>query len=79
MGRVGRQEPCQPEVGDLGGEVLVEKNVARLYVPVDDGGTDLLVEKREPTGNADSDSGAGVPVEPDVAVPGSCDGMHSIA
>jgi hypothetical protein len=43
MSCIGREEPRQPKIRNFRCKVLVEKNVARFYVPVDNVRTDLLM------------------------------------
>ena len=76
MSCIGWKEPRQPKIRNFGGEILVKKNVARLYVPVDNGWSDFLMEKCKSTGNTHSNFDACPPVEPNVTIPGSCNGTH---
>ena len=74
MSCIGWKEPRQPKIRNFGGEILVKKNVARLYVPVDNGRSDFLMEKCKSTGNTNSNFDACPPVEPNVTIYGSCNG-----
>jgi hypothetical protein len=54
MSCIGWQEPSQPKIRNFWGEILVKKNVAGLYVPVDNRWPDFLMEKRKSTGDTHS-------------------------
>lgn len=72
MSCVWGEEPCQPEIRDLWGEVLVKENVARLYISMNYRGPNSIVKISKPTSNAYSNLDTGSPVEPNVAPARTC-------
>ena len=73
MSCIGREEPRQSKVRNFRGKVLVEKNVARFYVPVDNGvRTDLLMKKCKSTGNTHGNFDTSLPIELNGAVVRPC-------
>lgn len=75
MSRIWWEEPGQPKIRYFGGHILVEKNIACLYVPVYYVGTNFFVKKCKPTGNTYSDFDTSSPIELDVATAWPCIAM----
>jgi hypothetical protein len=63
MSCIGREEPGQSKIRNFRAEVLVEKNVARFDIPVDNVRADFLMKKCKSTGNTNGNFHASLPVE----------------
>lgn len=67
MSCIWRQEPCQPEIRDFWGEILVKKNIACLYVSVNYRGADFFMKISKPMSNTYRNFDTSSPIELDAA------------
>lgn len=69
MGHVLREKLRQAEIRDFWGEILVQEDIAGLYISMNDVRVDLLVEKGQALGDSDADLDPRAPAELDSAPP----------